>query len=174
MTKTKSTDSEDYASYGIFLGSRLTVKDKILNLVSKLISFRIIKYFMKKVFLEFSFECTNICNANCSFCGYRFMQRKKTVIDKDLYTKCVDQYDKLGGGTLNFTPTVGDPLVDKNLLSKIQYARQKKNIYSITSYTNGILLDKFGFDKILNSGISRLGISTYIGTSEGYKKFYGK
>ena len=100
------------------------------------------------------------------------MRRKKTKIDEKIFFKCVDQYDKLGGGTLNFTPTVGDPLVDKNLVEKIKYAKSKKNIYSITSYTNGILLDKFGFKNILTSGLTRLGISTYIGTSEGYKKYY--
>lgn len=174
MSKIIQTNSENFASKGIFLGSRVTFKDRILNLISKFIYHKIIKFFMRKVFLEFSFECTNICNANCSFCGYRFMRRKKTKIDEEIFFKCVDQYDKLGGGTLNFTPTVGDPLVDKNLLEKIKYAKSKKNIYSITSYTNGILLDRFGFKNILTSGITRLGISTYIGTSEGYKKYYGK
>lgn len=36
------------------------------------------------------------------------------------------------------------------------------------------MLDKFGYKEVLNSGISRLAISTYIGSEEGYKKYYGK
>lgn len=172
--KSNLENSSDFSSFGISLASRSTIKDSILNFLSKFVSLKIIKIFMEKNFLEFSYESTNICNANCSFCGYRFMKRKKTVLNENLYKKSIDEYDSIGGGPLNFTPTVGDPLVDKKLVDKIKYARNKKNIKSITSYTNGILLDKFGYKEVLNSGISRLAISTYIGSEEGYKKYYGK
>ena len=172
--KSNLENSSDFSSFGITLAGRSTYKDLILNFISKFISSSIIKKFMKKNFLEFSFESTNICNANCTFCGYRFMKRKKTVLNENLYKKSIDQYDAIGGGPLNFTPTVGDPLVDKKLVEKIRYARKKKNIKTITSYTNGILLDKFGYLEVLQSGISRLAISTYIGSKEGYKKYYGK
>ncbi|MDC0625598.1 SPASM domain-containing protein [Alphaproteobacteria bacterium] len=167
-------NSDDSSSHGIVLGRRSTFKDFFLKFFSYFIHFEIIKAIMKKNFLEFSYESTNICNANCSFCGYRFMKRKKTVLDEKIFYQSVDQFDKLGGGTLNFTPTVGDPLVDKHLVKKINYASKKKNIKTITSYTNGILLDKFGYKEVLNSGITRLAISTFIGSSEGYKKYYGK
>lgn len=167
-------NSDDSSSHGIILAKKLTYKDSILKFFSNFVNSELIKLIMKKKFLEFSFESTNICNANCTFCGYRFMKRKKTTLDENLYYQTADQFDKMGGGTLNFTPTVGDPLVDPNLMKKINYASKKKNIRSITSYTNGILLDKFGFKEVLNSGITRLAISTFIGSSEGYKKYYGK
>ncbi|MCH8945262.1 MAG: SPASM domain-containing protein [Proteobacteria bacterium] len=72
-----------------------------------------------------------------------------------------------------YTPTVGDPLVDKNLLRKIRFAASLPNIHTQFLFTNGILLDRFGYDEILTSGITRLALSTYVGTRDGYKRFYG-
>ena len=40
-------------------------------------------------------------------------------------------------------------------------------------YTNGILLDKFGYINVLKSGIDRLAISTYVGL-EGYQNIIKK
>ena len=31
---------------------------------------------MKRNFTDFGLEVSNACNANCSFCAYRFMERK--------------------------------------------------------------------------------------------------
>ena len=36
------------------------------------------------------------------------------------------------------------------------------------------LLDKFGYINVLKSGIDRLAISTYVGSREGYLKYYQK
>ena len=65
-------------------------------------------------------------------------------------------------------------MVDPDILNKIKYARAKQNITSIFLYTNGILLNKFGYKNILDSGLNRLAISTYVGSKEGYIKYYQK
>ena len=57
-------------------------------------------------------------------------------------------------------------MVDPDILNKIKYARAKQNITSIFLYTNGILLNKFGYKNILDSGLNRLAISTYVGSKE--------
>ncbi len=44
-----------------------------------------------------SIETTNACNARCVFCGYRFMQRPKSIMDMDLYKKVVNDYAECGG-----------------------------------------------------------------------------
>ena len=87
-----------------------------------------------------------------------------------VYTGIQAQY-KIGN--LNFTPTVGDPLVDTQLIPKIKRARNYKQIRDIFLYTNGILLDRIGYTNLLHSGLSRLAISTFIGSRDGYKKYYG-
>ena len=102
------------------------------------------------------------------------MKQPKSTMSIDLFKKTIDDYASQGGGTLNLTPTVGDPLVDGKILEKISYARSVPQIGSIFLYTNAILLDKFGYEQVLRSGISRLAISTYMGSSEGYKRYYQK
>jgi radical SAM protein with 4Fe4S-binding SPASM domain len=128
---------------------------------------------MEQKFINFGVETTNTCNANCSFCGYRFMERPKVEMPKTIFEKSIQNFAQNGGGNLNFTPTVGDPLVDQALLERIQFARQYSEVQDIFLYTNGILLDRFGFANLLTSGLSRLAISTFIGSREGYKKYYG-
>ena len=129
---------------------------------------------MEYKFINFGLETTNICNANCTFCGYRFMKRPKKIMPWEVFEKAVAEFSRSGGGTINFTPTVGDPLVDKKLVEKIRYARKFKNILGVFLYTNGLLLSRFDLKTLLSSGLTRLAISTFIGSREGYKKYYGK
>ena len=132
-----------------------------------------VRKLMERTFINFGVETTNLCNANCSFCGYRFMQRPKVDMPMEVYEKAVREYAANGGGNLNFTPTVGDPLVDKQLIRRIKIARSHPKIQDIFLYTNAILLERFGYGALLQSGLSRLAISTFIGSREGYKRYYG-
>jgi len=129
---------------------------------------------MEHRFINFGVETTNICNADCSFCAYRHMERPKTVMKWPVYEKAIEAFIANGGGSINFTPTVGDPLVDKQIIRKIRHARSHRSITSVMLYTNGILLNRFPTDDVLTSGLTRLAISTYVGTREGYKRYYGR
>ena len=40
-------------------------------------------------------------------------------------------------------------------------------------YTNAIFLDRYNLKELVQSGITRIAISTYFGTRELYKKYYG-
>jgi len=128
---------------------------------------------IEKRFLHLGVELTNICNANCSFCPYRYATRKKMVISDQIFKKVIRDYSLIGGGRLSFTPTVGDPLVDKKIIDKIEYCRQFKNIRPMFFFTNGILLHKHNIDKLLTSGINTILISTFLGDRESYKRYYG-
>ena len=149
------------------------LKRNIKLLIHKLVPNLFIKWLMKKNYTQLGFEITNACNANCSFCAYRFMKRKLKIIETDKIDKIVNEYSKQGGGTINFTPVVGDPLVDKELIKKIKICKSYKNINDIFLYTNGLFLNKFNNKELINSGLTRISISTYIGNAEGYKKYYG-
>ncbi len=150
------------------------LRSRAANAVAQLIPHRVCRKLMERTFINFGVETTNICNANCSFCGYRFMQRPKVQMALDVYEKAVREFAASGGGNLNFTPTVGDPLVDKRLIERISFARALPEIQDIFLYTNAILLDRFGLEELLTSGLSRLAISTFIGGREGYQRYYGK
>jgi len=128
---------------------------------------------MEKNYTDMGLEISNACNADCSFCAYRYQKRSKYIMDFKMFKKAIDFYSKDGGGTVSFTPVVGDPLVDKFLIEKIKYARSKKNIHSVFMYTNAIFLDRYNLKELVQSGITRIAISTYFGTRELYKKYYG-
>ena len=149
-------------------------RHRALSIGIKFVPQVIVLKMMESRYGHLGIEPTNICNANCTFCGYRFLKKSKSTMSLDLFKKTVDDYASQGGGVLSLTPTVGDPLVDGKILEKISYARSIPQISSIFLYTNAILLDKFGYEQVLHSGISRLAISTYMGSREGYKHYYGK
>ncbi len=104
-------------------------------------------------------QVTNICNANCIFCGYQYLKRPKTILPMDLFRKAIDEFTSLGGGDVVFTPPVGEPLIDPDFLEKIYYARSKPNIRVCGFYTNGILINKVGARAIIRSGVEGITIS---------------
>ena len=148
-------------------------KNKIKDLFNLIVPKSFIKWLMEKDNTHLGFEISNACNANCSFCAYRFMKRKLEIIKTDKIQKIVKEYSAKGGGSVSFTPVVGDPLVDKDLLNKIRICKSFKNIDEIFLYTNGLFLNRFDNSELVKSGLTRIAISTYIGNAEGYKKYYG-
>ena len=151
----------------------MRLRRKTVSLATKLVPRAAMMKMMESRFGYMGIEPTNICNANCTFCGYRFLEKPKSTMSLEIFRKVVDDYASEGGGELSLTPTVGDPLVDGKILEKIAYARSVPEIRSIFLYTNGILLDKFGYEEFMKSGVTRLAISTYMGSREGYKRYYG-
>jgi len=119
-----------------------------------------------------SFEVTNRCNANCIFCGYRYLKRPKTILPMQLFKKAIDEYSEIGGGNVGFTPVVGDPFLDPDFLEKIRYARSKENIRQIGFYTNGILINKIGARDIILSGVSEITISIGGFDAESYARIF--
>lgn len=78
---------------------------------------------------------------------------------------------KWGGGSLCFTPNLGDSLVDKHLLQKLEYAKQRgvKHIYM---YTNGILLSRKDTAERLIDYLDAIHISNPGLSKEAYLRLY--
>jgi radical SAM protein with 4Fe4S-binding SPASM domain len=108
---------------------------------------------------ELTIEVTNICNADCVFCGYQFQQRRKGVMPFELFREIVDKYVAIGGGMIELTPVVGDALVDPGLEDKVRYARTRPEIGRISLITNGILLTRARFESLAAAGVTHLSIS---------------
>lgn len=128
---------------------------------------------LEKRFLSFGVEPTNICDARCPFCAYRFSKEPKRIMPLELYKKTVEQYDSLGGGGINLTPTIGEPLMDKTIIDKIRIARNCPRIGNIFFYTNVLNLHNFNIKELLLSGISRISVSTTVGSKEMYSRLFG-
>lgn len=104
-------------------------------------------------------ELTNVCNANCIFCGYQYEKRKKGIMPHALFSKCLKEYRAMGGKRIGFSPIVGEPLLDPDFVDRTKEAKSFgfEDIYAIT---NGILLYKHNLEALLRGGIDHLLIST--------------
>ena len=121
---------------------------------------------------ELHLELTNLCNANCVFCPYQFQTREVQFMPDEIFHKAVADYVRIGGGSVGLTPIVGDALIDPEFLERVRYLRSLPQIDRIWLTTNCILLDKFGVDEVLQSGISALNVSTAGFDAEMYRRVY--
>lgn len=121
---------------------------------------------------ELRLELTNLCNADCIFCGYQFQKRKTEVMSDEVFLKSVNDFVSIGGGSVSLTPIVGDPLLDPQFLNRVKYLRSLPQIDRINVTTNGILLHKHGIDNILKSGLSSITLSTAGFDEKMYQRVY--
>jgi len=121
---------------------------------------------------ELLLELTNLCNAKCIFCPYQFQQRKIQFMSDEVFMKAVSDYCAMGGGSVGLTPIVGDALIDPQFLNRVRFLRKQPRIDRIFLTTNAILLNKFGIDEILNSGITSMAISTSGFDEASYLRIY--
>lgn len=128
--------------------------------------------------IDLNVGITNICNARCSFCAYPRVVDGKTlqtgVMPLATFKQAVDEFAKNGGHYLDLTPVVGDPLVDPEVFEKVRYATQEAKLGFVGFYTNGILLNhKQNFQRLVDSGLHFISISTQGTDRELYRKVYG-
>jgi MoaA/NifB/PqqE/SkfB family radical SAM enzyme len=117
-------------------------------------------------------ETTNICNANCIFCGYQFQgaYRTQETMSEWLYQDVLRQYRDLGGTWVDLTPMVGEPLVDPRLAERLHDAREFGMQTAFT--TNGILLRNTDVSRLLDARPVVIAISTTPFRRELYEKIY--
>ena len=85
-------------------------------------------------------EGTNTCNAECVFCAYPQMERKKLVMSQELFERVVRDYLAMGGQHVSLTPIVGDPFVDRFLFERLDFLMALPQVRGISFYTNAILM----------------------------------
>ncbi len=125
-------------------------------------------------------EIINICNADCSFCGYGKGEdgkggdpRVKQKLNPEVFTHALKLFDAAGGGVFTLSPILGEVSVHPRWLDMVREARSFPNIKGVSCFTNGILLDRFGSDNILKSGLTNISFSTSLTGREAYNRLYG-
>jgi len=120
-------------------------------------------------------EIDNICNADCSFCGYGKGAdgRKKQFLNIKVLRHTLKLFSDAGGGGFTISPILGEVSTDKRWLDMVKMARSYPNITGVSCYTNALRLHHFGMEKILTSGLSNMTLSTALGSKEQYKRLYG-
>ena len=111
-------------------------------------------------------ETTNICNANCVFCAYQYQagfRPGKGLMKDELFEKALRDYARMPKGDfeqkqINFTPLVGEPLVDPKIIERAKLARGMG--FRVIFFSNGILLNKIDLEALLETGVETIAIST--------------
>ena len=109
---------------------------------------------------------TNACNSNCIMCPHSKLKNIGTMNMK-LYKKIIDNCAKLKikNITLSF---FGEPLLDKTLIEKIIYAKEKN--LKVAFYSNASLLTEKWAEALIKSGLDSITISFDGYSKETYEK----
>ena len=102
-------------------------------------------------------ESTNICNAKCVFCPRDEMLRRQGVMDDGLFRRVVDECAALGIRHVRLH-NYGEPFVDRRLVEKIAYAKDR-GIPEVGVISNGSLISDEIARGIVKAGLDAINIS---------------
>ena len=102
-------------------------------------------------------ESTNICNAKCVFCPRDEMHRTQGVMAMELFRKIVDECAELGITHVR-VHNYGEPFMDRNLVEKVRYAKQK-GIKEVGMISNGSLITENVARGMIEAGLDAINIS---------------
>jgi Radical SAM superfamily/Iron-sulfur cluster-binding domain len=102
-------------------------------------------------------ESTNICNAKCVFCPRDEMHRRQGVMSFELFRKIVDDCAALGITHVR-VHNYGEPFIDRRLVEKVQYAKEK-GIREVGMISNGSLITEEVARGMIAAGLDAINIS---------------
>jgi radical SAM protein with 4Fe4S-binding SPASM domain len=102
-------------------------------------------------------EATNICNAKCVFCPRDEMHRRQGIMSLDLFKKIVDECAELGITHVRMH-NYGEAFVDRKLVEKVRYAKQK-GIREVGMISNGSLITEPVARGMIDAGLDAINIS---------------
>jgi len=102
-------------------------------------------------------ESTNLCNAKCVFCPRDEMHRRQGVMDMDLFKKIADEAAALGITHVR-VHNYGEPFLDKQLVEKVRYAKEK-GIKEVGMISNGSLITEALAQGMIDAGLDAINIS---------------
>lgn len=130
-------------------------------------------YFFNEIPLPAEVEISEsgTCNRTCSFCPRSapgFVD-KKEFIKRELFEKLCKELSEVNyHGTLRFSGFV-EPLLDKNIFTLVEMARNYLQNVNIEMVTNGDVLNLKRLKKLMHSGLNTLLISVYDGKEDADK-----
>ena len=118
-------------------------------------------------------ETTNFCNHRCQFCPNSKLDRKKSVIDKELAMRVIDEAADMGVKRGAFF-LMGEPLLCKDIFEYYRHAKFDKHYEFLFLTTNGTLATKDKVEEMLECGVDSIKFSINAGSPETYKKVHGR
>ncbi len=128
-------------------------------------------FFLGKI-MHINVAFTRICNVNCVFCSYQFIEKEQRILMSDkIFDLVIENIKRFAISSVMLSPDVGEPMLDPNFVGKVKALRMA-GVRRIECTTNGTLLNKIGIDEILEDGPDQINISTAGFDEEMYKRVY--
>lgn len=118
---------------------------------------------------EIQIEPTIRCNLNCIMCDYKARQRRVEDMTFDFFKKAIDQLPNLQKIHLH---GIGEPLLNKDLVKMIAYAKRKEIFVCFNS--NFTLMNEKNSKDLIETGLDELRISLDTPDKKTYKEIRGK
>ena len=113
-------------------------------------------------------ESTNICNAKCVFCPRDDMERRQGIMDMALFRKIADECVELGIEHVRMH-NYGEPFVDRALVEKVRYAKQK-GVPQVGMISNGSLITEAAARGMIDAGLDAINISVDASGKDTFEK----
>lgn len=118
-------------------------------------------------------DTISYCNLKCSMCVHRSMERKKGLMEWDLFTKIVDEIACVDPTVRVWMVFFGEALLLKRkkptIFEMISYAK-RKGLSDIVLNSNANLMDEEASRKLISSGLDAIYIGIDAFTAGTYKK----
>lgn len=122
---------------------------------------------------DFDIETSTVCNLNCPFCFYQYMQRDHKFMDLDLYRKILMKLKSINANPENINVSgIGEPLLNPNIFELLDETRKTFPDAMISMNTNGTVIDQY-LKELLHSPLDLLGISIRFSDRKRYHRFSG-
>lgn len=112
-------------------------------------------------FLNVEIEINSQCNFRCSYCPVSKFPREKGMLPTKTYKNVIEQLREIGFSGIISPHQYNEPLLDNRLTQLMTYTKSQLPKCKIFLYTNGNLLDKKLFNKLINAGVDKIIISQH-------------
>lgn len=106
-------------------------------------------YLIKRRPLDINIETITVCPVKCVFCCNRLYKRDYVVMDNHLFKKIIEQYCRMGGGTVGIGSMQSDFLSDPLLLERMVIINKYKKKLWVHSTTPLISCKKYNDEELL-------------------------
>lgn len=118
---------------------------------------------------EIAIETHSYCNLRCIICPYAAMKRPKGKMQPELFRKIIDEVAQESSETRLWLAIMGEPLMDKDIVSYLRYARDR-GAQRVHLNTNGTFLEGQLAKDILDSGVESVYVAIDALTSDTFDK----
>lgn len=126
--------------------------------------------------ITIGYEASGRCNLKCSYCTQSSHNNPIPKVDLDLkaFEKSIDSLKKFPSSIKNIVFAVsGEPTLNKDLYTMVEYATKAKIANDITIFTNAVALTPKVSKALIDSGLSILRVSIQALSSQGYQELCG-